>query len=199
MTIGGVLSGQSQSSVRRGCHLQLFAETLTAPVRWRLLSANNREFGRGADSFANSDDCRAALRDIQESAHQLAAVIERESPRTWTWRILQDGHEVAIAARGYNRLGACQRALAHFRGGLSVATIGPALLVSHSRRWTPEDALALDATRRSGDPGAPAVHDPDASEAPCRCLCGLLLGAETRQVLLDVLGGRVASVRGDGQ
>jgi uncharacterized protein YegP (UPF0339 family) len=118
-----------------GCHVQLFASTPTAAIRWRLLSGNNREIARGVESFADAESCRVAVKDLQESVGALESMVRQTEAHRWVWQ-LSDGHGViATSAHGYDRLIRCSRGLEQFRAALPVAEISPDVMISQARRW----------------------------------------------------------------
>ncbi len=117
------------------CHVQLFASTPNAAIRWRLLSGNNREIGRGAESFADAETCRVAVKELQIVIAECEPVIGRADRNSWTWQLLLAQHVVAMSARGYDRQIRCQRGLAQFIDELRSAVLGTGVMISQSRRW----------------------------------------------------------------
>lgn len=118
-----------------GCRVQLFVRTLQEPVRWRLLGSNNREIGRGVDSFPDVETCRLAVKDLQVSIDDVEAVVRRADAHAWVWRVLLDGRPVAASSHGYDRQIRCDRGLAQFRNELRLAIIAPEVMTSYARRW----------------------------------------------------------------
>lgn len=118
-----------------GCHVQLFASTPVAPVRWRLLSGNNREIGRGAESFADAESCRIAVKELQASVDELESAVRRDVGHVWVWQLAFGDRLVVTSAHGFDRLIRCNRGLEQFRDELRVAAIGTGLMISQSRRW----------------------------------------------------------------
>ena len=117
-----------------GCHVQLFASTADAPVRWRLLSGNNREIGRGAESFADAETCRIAVKELQVSVDELEPTVRRDG-HAWIWQLRLGDRLVVSSAHGFDRLIRCNRGVAQFVDELRTATIGTGLMLSHTRRW----------------------------------------------------------------
>jgi hypothetical protein len=122
-------------SVAAGCHVQLFAGTLDAPVRWRLLSGNNREIGRGAESFPDAETCRIAVKEMQCSVDELEATVRRGEGHAWVWQLSFRGRVVAASAHGFDRLIRCNRGLDQFRDELRGAAVGTGVMISQTRRW----------------------------------------------------------------
>jgi len=118
-----------------GCHVQLFASTPTSSVRWRLLSGNNREIARGAETFADAESCRIAVKDLQTTADPLESVVRQTEAHLWVWQLSDGGRLVASSAHGYDRMIRCSHGLAQFREALPLAEIGSVVMISHARRW----------------------------------------------------------------
>jgi uncharacterized protein YegP (UPF0339 family) len=99
------------------------AEHVGALVRWRLLSANNRQLGRSAELFhgvAEAREAAAAIRDGADSLEQY--VVRLTSPVRWGWSLVLDGMVVAVSGRGYEGERTALHALDLF---LSAATQAP--------------------------------------------------------------------------
>lgn len=116
-------------------HVQLFTRTSDAPVRWRLLSGNNRETGRGVDTYPDVESCKVGIKDLQSTVEDLDASVRRTSTNEWAWQLLREGRVVAVSGRSFDRLIRCEQGLAHFLEHIREAEIGATVMVSHSRRW----------------------------------------------------------------
>lgn len=116
-------------------HVQLFTRTADAPVRWRLLSGNNRETGRGAETFPDVETCRVGIKDLQTTIDELDASVRRTSANAWVWQLLLEGRTVAVSGRSFDRQIRCEQGLAHFLQHIRDAEIGSTLMVSDARRW----------------------------------------------------------------
>ena len=79
-------------------HIQLFSLAASAPIRWRLLSGNNRDMGRSLDEYDDVESCRVALKQLQVDAADLVPRVRRLTPSSWQWEITYD--ELAIAELG---------------------------------------------------------------------------------------------------
>ena len=117
------------------CHVQLFARGPDAPVRWRLLSRNNREIGRGAELFDDAEACRIAVKELQTVVDELEPSVRRDGSHSWIWQLSLADQLVAASAHGFDRLIRCNRGLDQFRAEIRVATIGAGLMLSDTRRW----------------------------------------------------------------
>lgn len=118
-----------------GCRIQLFARTPVEPVRWRLLSSNNREIGRGVDSYPDAEGCRIAVKNLQAGLDELEGVVRRADSHAWAWQLVADGRPVAVSSHGYDRQIRCARGLAQFMDELQDAVIAAEVMTSHARRW----------------------------------------------------------------
>jgi hypothetical protein len=116
-------------------HVQLFGAAVTAPVRWRLLSGNNRDMGRGFGEFVDAETCRIAIKQLQADASELKARIQRVGPSSWQWQILTDVLVVAAAGHPFDRLIRCEQGMAQFLENFARAPIGPSVMFSDARRW----------------------------------------------------------------
>lgn len=116
-------------------HVQLFSRTNAAPVRWRLLSGNNRETGRGVDFYPDIETCRVGVKDFQATIDELDTSVRRTTTNEWAWQLLQSGQLVAVSGRSFDRMIRCEQGLAHFLEHIREAEIGAALMVSNARRW----------------------------------------------------------------
>ena len=116
-------------------HVQLFSQSEGSPIRWRLLSGNNRETGRGVDTYPDVESCRVGIKDLQATLDDLDASVRRTSANQWAWQLLRDGHFVAVSGRSFDRLIRCEQGLAHFLEHIRDAEIGAVLMVSGARRW----------------------------------------------------------------
>ena len=118
-----------------GGRVQLFARKLGDPVSWRLLSNNNREIGRGLDSFADADSCHVAVKELQNSLDRLEPMIKRADAHRWIWVLADDGRAVIASAHRFDRQIRCTLGLAHFQQEMRVAVIVPEVMTSSARRW----------------------------------------------------------------
>ena len=117
------------------CHVQLFASTPTSAVQWRLLSGNNREIARSAESFLDAETCRVAVKDLQAGVEGLESTVRQTEKHRWVWQLTDDQRIVVTSAHGYDRLIRCTRGLAQFRAALPLAEIGTGVMISQARRW----------------------------------------------------------------
>ena len=76
---------------------------LDGSTTWRLLATNNRDLARSPIAYPDADDCRAAVRWLQQNVLHLRIAIVRAGPSSWSWRILAGETVVAISSRDYQR------------------------------------------------------------------------------------------------
>lgn len=126
-----------------GPHIQLFATDSSAPVRWRLLSGNHRELGRGAGEYEDLESCRLGIKHLQAVATDLERTVLRSSPSNWTWTLGLAGVQVAASGHHYDRLIRCRQGLAHFVTQFATSEIGDTLMLSAARRWAAPSGRAL--------------------------------------------------------
>ena len=114
---------------------QLFTLARSEPIRWRLLSGNNRESGRSAVTFVDEDEALAGIDLLRARASDLAAAVRRFDAHRWTWVIRLDGAPVAGTSHTFDRSIRCEQAAARFIASLPMAGVRSGLLISAARRW----------------------------------------------------------------
>ena len=140
--------------VRTGqAHVQLFAQDESSPLRWRLLSGNNRELGRGTERFDSLESCHLGIKQLQCAMPELDCTVHRAESSTWIWRVCRDGEVVISSGHQYDRLIRCNQGLAHFLEKFLEAQIGSGVMFSRARRWqtasTQLPAAAMRDARRT--------------------------------------------------
>ena len=102
--------------------------------RWRLIWSNNRELGRGGDSFETFSACRDAVLRLREeySAAQSRFIVD-ESTGHWTWRL--ESGDLVLAARGreYLRERECRASLRTFLAAVPVALVAHHAIAGEAR------------------------------------------------------------------
>jgi len=123
------------SAVSSGAHFQIFGVSLRSPLRWRLLSGNNREIGRSVAEFPDTNTCSAAVEALQAGIDDLEGVMRRVG-HEWTWQLLDSGVPVVMSGHNYDRRIRCERALTLFvqRAGHAPTTAN--VMLSAARRWS---------------------------------------------------------------
>ena len=117
--------------------VQLFSIRIGDPVRWRLLSANNRECGRGVLQYADAESCRIAIKELQRDVHQYQRRVRRSEPNKWGWELLRadGGQPVVASAHPFDRVIRCERSLELFVRETATAGVAEAVVYTASRRW----------------------------------------------------------------
>ena len=116
-------------------HIQLFSLATSAPIRWRLLSGNNRDMGRSLDEYDDVESCRIALKQLQVDAADLVPRVRRLTPSSWQWEITYDELPIASSGHPFDRLIRCEQGMRQFVAHFATAPIGSTLMVTESRRW----------------------------------------------------------------
>jgi hypothetical protein len=173
----------SSASAVHGLHVQIYARGPSAPVRWRLLSGNHRDMGRGALDFQDEESCQIGIKETVEAVDRLAPTIVRVAGNRWSWRLSLAGTVVATSGHSFDRRGRCEEACTRFLQLMPGAEVrsGVAFLVSGG---SSSDSSGIPRARLGVSERWSAVHrtSPDPSSAS-----GLLEGAET--ATLPVRGG----------
>jgi hypothetical protein len=118
-----------------GGQIRLFAATAASEIGWRLLSRNNRECGRGVDTYADAESCRIAVKELQRDIADLERRVRRAEPNRWLWELQLDGVPVAVAGHAFDRLIRCEQAAAQFVSQLAEAQVSPGVVYTAARRW----------------------------------------------------------------
>ena len=93
-------------------------------ILWRLLSANNRDLGRGQNLFASHDQSVEHFRFVRENIERVEPVITHvDAGLEWFWVLMLDEQPVARSSRGYERLRECHYCLAQFLESVSTAEV----------------------------------------------------------------------------
>jgi hypothetical protein len=86
-----------------------------APVTWRLLSGNNRDLGRAAESFPDVAACLTAIERLRIALASPAVTVSSPDGRSrWTWRVAVDSVDGAVSSRVYQRRVQAEAACAVF-------------------------------------------------------------------------------------
>jgi hypothetical protein len=116
-------------------HVQLYQRGVGSAVRWRVLSANNRDMGRCVLDYADEADCVRGIADFLASLDELTTSLQRAADNRWTFRLLRGDVPVVTSGRGFDRRTRCEQAAARFIELISDAEVRPGVaLLSPSRR-----------------------------------------------------------------
>jgi hypothetical protein len=126
---------QSTASAGARAHIQLFARSASSPVRWRLLGGNNRDIGRGALEYIDTEACLLGIKEVIYRLPELDAVVKRAPRNLWTWQLELRGVAVVLSAHTYDRRIRTHHAQLQFLESAPDAAISPVVMISGSRRW----------------------------------------------------------------
>lgn len=132
---GGRAPTSRDTATGTGCHLVLYATTSDAPVRWRLLSANNREIGRGLIDYPDAESSCMAIKELQRDVVLLDRRIRRIEPNRWLWEVYQGRLPVAMSGRPFDRLIRCEQSVERFVGQFADAAVNATVIYTAARRW----------------------------------------------------------------
>jgi uncharacterized protein YegP (UPF0339 family) len=118
-----------------GAHFQIYGASPRSPLRWRLLSGNNRDIGRGVDEFPTPESCHEAIASLRKVVGEMEVVLKRIG-HEWTWQLVDGDAPVVIAGHNYDRKIRCERALDQFVQRAASAPTSPKIMLSATRRWT---------------------------------------------------------------
>ncbi len=116
-------------------HFQLFALDGKTNIRWRLLSANNRELGRSYSTHPTTDECFAAIISMVAALDGLVVTTRRRDQSLWEWLLFDADRPIAMSGRGHDRQIRSIEAAARFRCYASLAPVSDALAHTGARRW----------------------------------------------------------------
>jgi len=118
-----------------GAHLQLFAQTGDAPVRWRLLGGNHRELGRSVHGHRDIESCRLSIKHLQDQADQLVARVRRNEQQRWVWELAAGKEPVVVCGHPFDRMIRCEQSVEMFVVSFVDAEVRGELMLTDSRRW----------------------------------------------------------------
>ena len=147
-------------------HFQLFATDTCSPIRWRLLSGNNRELGRCLATYVDIESCLVAMKIFVESAIEMTGQVRRREGGGWAWTLSSGSETIVVCGRSYDRQVRCEQALANFRHLAAVAEASNGIVITASRRWSHSSQGTRPMALNSGVDRAPRPRSaPGASRA----------------------------------
>jgi hypothetical protein len=96
---------------------------VTGLVGWRLIGANNRELGRGANPARSAEEACQSVHEAQLSLDRQVAGVSPHLGASWSWHLSLDDVRVAASSRGYQRQRECDYSLDHFRSQFPKAQV----------------------------------------------------------------------------
>jgi hypothetical protein len=130
----GSVAATSRGSAQGGAHFQMFAATDQGEIRWRLLSGNNRDLGRGVAAYADAESCRLGIKQMLAVLDELVPQVRR-GDHLWQWSLLAEQLPVISGGHAYDRQIRCEQALAQFRTQARDARPADSVMLTASRRW----------------------------------------------------------------
>lgn len=118
-----------------GTHFEMYL--LDQTVRWRLLSANNRDSGQSAESFADAESCRAALDHLLAVIKELQPLHSLTADQRWEWKLSLGNVVLARSSRSFDRRLRCEAACDWFVRMAPSAAISSTLRVVLGRNSAP--------------------------------------------------------------
>jgi hypothetical protein len=115
-------------------HFQLFAVDDRSEIRWRLLSANNRELGRGCEAYPTVENCLLAIKHLVAQLDELVAQTRRREGNQWQWTLVA-GSQPIVVGHAYDRQVRSQEAATRFLRDARDARVGEHVTFTGSRRW----------------------------------------------------------------
>jgi hypothetical protein len=84
-------------------------------VGWRVIGANNRELGRGAQPSWRVDEAYQSVQAAQMALDRTVTRFSTDPIAGWSWHISLDGEEIAFSSRAYRRQRECVYSVEQFR------------------------------------------------------------------------------------
>jgi hypothetical protein len=138
-----VVDGVSRDARSLGgvAHFEMYS--LRGTVRWRLLSANNRDTGQSATGFRTAVECRAELEKMLAVIGDLQPLHTVTANQRWEWQLVLGDVVLARSSRSFDRRLRCEAACHWFVRVAPAAAINDSLRVVLGRS-RPDIASALD-------------------------------------------------------
>ena len=138
-----------------GPYVQIYTLATAGPVRWRLLTGNNREIGRGVAAFEDVDACRAEFARVVANLGALVTSCQPAVSHRWTWRLSLDGAAVVVAAHTFDRRARCELAAGQFVREAPRALVRTRVLLSQPRSRPDRSQVSSLGTRLATRPATP--------------------------------------------
>ncbi len=129
-------------------HFQIYALDGRSDIRWRLLSANNRELGRAYRAHVTVEDCVAAIGEMLSALDDLVAHVRRRDGNTWQWTLLAGNEPVVVSSHLYDREDRSEESARRFRVRARGAQIGAGVIRTGARRRFRTSISQLSLLRR---------------------------------------------------
>ena len=143
-----------------GLHVQVYSGIAGVPVRWRLLSGNHRDMGRGALDFPDEESCHIGIKEMVVALEQLVPSVVRATGNRWSWRLTLNGTVLATSGHTFDRRGRCEEACARFLQMLPGAEVRDGVSVLFSGGSSARAAGSIPGPRPGMGERWSAVHRP---------------------------------------
>jgi hypothetical protein len=145
-----------------GFHFQLYAPELGPAVKWRLLSGNNRDMGRGVLAYPDAAQCLRGIAEMLRDLDQFEPIFVPENNNSWRWFLRHEGNSVVSSGHAYDRKVRCKEGHAQFLRFARGAQIRNDVVASAARRWSNasidlRDRVAPPVIGLQGDRGVPVA------------------------------------------
>jgi hypothetical protein len=117
-------------------HFQIYSSESSAAARWRLLSGNNRDMGRGVLVYRDLDACRLGIHEVLRRMDELEPAFLPDVNNTWRWFLRYNGEPVVTSGHPYDRKVRCKEGCVQFVRHAPDAQLRDAVVFSSARRWT---------------------------------------------------------------
>jgi uncharacterized protein YegP (UPF0339 family) len=128
----------------------MYAPAIGPAVKWRLLSGNNRDMGRGVATHRDVAACRQGILDVLLRLDELDPIFIPEGNNSWRWFLRYNGEPIVSSGHAYDRKVRCKEGQVQFLLHAPNAQIREDV-VSSARRWS--TAATIDLTDHSVEPG----------------------------------------------
>ena len=155
-------------------HFQLYGPAPTAAVRWRLLSGNNRDMGRGVAAYRDAEACGAGIREILRCLDEFDPVFIPDGGNAWRWFLRYKGEPIVSSGHAYDRKIRCKEGQLQFLRHAPDAQIKGDIVVSTARRWSTSATIDLR------DPVELRLPDQSPSQLPLQRRLGTSNGSVLR-------------------
>ena len=125
----------------QGLRFHLYWTPTSGGVRWRLLSGNNRELGRGLLAYPTAEACRAGLARTLLELPSLVPAVMRVDHCHWGWWLRAGILDVVGSGHPYDRRPRCEEACARFATLAPDASVRDAVTVMPYRRRSMRPSL----------------------------------------------------------
>jgi hypothetical protein len=163
---------------RAGLYFQLYTQGSRPPVRWRLLSGNRRDMGRGAVGHVDEESARLAIKELLVHLDELDPGLVPSAGHRWDFKLSYAGTVLVTSGHGFDRRNRCEQAMRRFVELAREAEIRPGVAVLSTPGLSQPIGRSRSSTRIPGRPTVrprwSPVHPAIAGESSGSGLLGLV-------------------------